>query len=172
MLLNSSYQGQVKTSPHQHPLSYSLHKHVTRNLEAECWRTKKKSRRQEAGSRRRRHTYARGWLMLIYGSVCAQSLSRVWLYVTLWTAAGQALLSMGFSRQEHWSTLPFPTPGDLPNPEIKPATLVSTALQADSLPLAPPGKPYVWQKPIQHCKVIILQLKISNFFPKKWICRS
>ena len=50
----------------------------------------------------------------------------------------QAPLFMGFSRQEYWSGLPFPPPGDLPNSGIKPK---SSALQADSLPLAPPGKP-------------------------------
>ena len=51
--------------------------------------------------------------------------------VTLWTVAYQAALSMGFSRQEYWSGLPFPSPGDLPNPGNEPA---SPALQADSLP--------------------------------------
>ena len=50
------------------------------------------------------------------------------LCVTLWAIARQAPLSMGFSRQEHWSGLPFPSPGDLPNPEIKPASLMSPAL--------------------------------------------
>ena len=50
----------------------------------------------------------------------------------------QAPLSMEFSRQEHWSGLPFPSPGDLPNPGIKPG---SPASQADSLPSEPPGKP-------------------------------
>ena len=58
--------------------------------------------------------------------------SRVQLCVTLWTAACQAPLSMGFSRQEHWSGLPCPPPGDLPDPGIKPR---SHALQVDSLPL-------------------------------------
>ena len=48
-----------------------------------------------------------------------------------WTVAHQAPLSMGFSRQEHWSRLPFPSPGDLPDPGIEPK---SPALQADSLP--------------------------------------
>ena len=52
--------------------------------------------------------------------------------------AHQAPLSMGFSRQEHWSGLPCPSPGDLPNPGIKP---MSPELQADSLPSEPPGKP-------------------------------
>ena len=55
----------------------------------------------------------------------------VLLFVTSWTVACQAPLSMGFSRQEHWSGLPFPSPGDLPNPEIEPG---SPELQADSLP--------------------------------------
>ena len=58
--------------------------------------------------------------------------------VTPWTVAHQALLSMGFSRQECYSGLPFPSPGDLPDPEIEPR---SPALQADSLPSEPPGKP-------------------------------
>ena len=50
----------------------------------------------------------------------------------------QVPLSMEFSRQEHWSGLPFPSPGDLPNPGIKPG---SPASEADSLPSEPPGKP-------------------------------
>ena len=53
---------------------------------------------------------------------------------TSWTAAHQAPLSMGFSRQEYWSGLPFPSPGDLPDPGIKPE---SPVLQADSLPAEP-----------------------------------
>ena len=57
---------------------------------------------------------------------------------TPWTAAHQAPLSMGFSRQEYWGGLPRPPPGDLPNPGIKPR---SPALQADSFPSEPPGKP-------------------------------
>ena len=49
--------------------------------------------------------------------------SRVWLFATLWTVAHQAPLSMSFSRQEYWSRLPCPSPGDLPDPGIKPASL-------------------------------------------------
>ena len=56
---------------------------------------------------------------------------------TLWTVTRQATLSMEFFRQEYWSGLPFPSPGDLPNPGIKPG---SPALQADSLPSEPPDK--------------------------------
>ena len=65
------------------------------------------------------------------------SLSHVWLFATLWTVAYQAPQSMEFFRQEYWSGLPFPSPGDLPNPGIKPG---SPALQADALPSEPPGK--------------------------------
>ena len=56
---------------------------------------------------------------------------------TSWTVARQASLSMGFPRQEYWSWLPFPSPGDLPNPGIEPR---APTLQADSLPIEPPGK--------------------------------
>ena len=62
--------------------------------------------------------------------VKVKSLSRVQLFATPWTAAYQVPPSMGFSRQECWSGLPFPSPGDLPNPGIEPA---SPALQADVL---------------------------------------
>ena len=54
--------------------------------------------------------------------------SRVQLFVTLWTVACQAPLSMGFPRQEYWSGLPFPPPGDLPNPGIESASLTSPEL--------------------------------------------
>ena len=53
--------------------------------------------------------------------------SRVWLGVTLWNVACQALLSMGFSRQEYWSGLPFPFPRDLPDPGIEPRALAMKA---------------------------------------------
>ena len=65
-------------------------------------------------------------------------LSRVRLLVTPRTVTLQAPLSIGFSRQDYWSGLPFPSPGDLPDPGIEPR---SPALQADSLPSEPPGKP-------------------------------
>ena len=68
-------------------------------------------------------------------------LSRVQLFATLWTVACQAPLSMEFFRHDYWSGLPFPSPGDLPTPGIEPKSPVSPALQADSLPAEPPGKP-------------------------------
>ena len=66
-----------------------------------------------------------------------QSSSRVQLFATPQTVAHQAPLSSGFSRQKDWSGLPFSSPGDVPNPGIKPR---SCPLQADSLPSEPPGK--------------------------------
>ena len=65
-------------------------------------------------------------------------LSCVRLFATPWTVAHQAPPSMGFSRQEYWSGLPFPSPGALPHPGIEPR---SPALQADALISEPPGKP-------------------------------
>ena len=61
--------------------------------------------------------------------VCLLShFSHVQLFVTLWIVARQDLLSMELSRQEYWSGLPFPSPGDLPNPGIKPVSFKSPAL--------------------------------------------
>ena len=65
-----------------------------------------------------------------YVKVKVKSLSHVQLFVTLWIVAHEAPPSMGFSRQEYWSGLPFPSAGDLPDPGIKPR---SPALQAEAL---------------------------------------
>ena len=77
-------------------------------------------------------------------------LSCVWLFVTPWTTACQASLSMGLSRQQFWSGLPCPFSGHLPNPGIEPR---SPALPSDSLPYEPPGKP----KNIEVCSLSLLQ---------------
>ena len=61
--------------------------------------------------------------------------------VTLWTVAHQAPVSMKFFKQEYWSGLPSPPPGDLPDPGIELSSLVSPALQTDSLPLSHRGSP-------------------------------
>ena len=71
--------------------------------------------------------------------VHAQLLSCVWLSATPWTVAHQAPLSMGFSRQEYWSGFPFPFPGDLPDPGIKPT---SSALSGGFFTTVPPEKPH------------------------------
>ena len=66
------------------------------------------------------------------------SLSHAQLFANPWTVACQLPLSMGFSRQEYWRGLPFPSPGHLPDPGIEPR---SPALRADALTSEPPGKP-------------------------------
>ena len=74
--------------------------------------------------------------MLFLTVLHAQFLSHLWPFAAPWTIAHQTPLSMGFSRQEYWRGLPFPSPGDRPNPGIEPA---SPALQVDSLPLSYQG---------------------------------
>ena len=76
----------------------------------------------------------------------------------LCTVARQAPLCMGFSRQEYWSGLPFPSPGDLPDPGIE---LWSPALQADSLPTETPGKPLT---KLEYKKAIDMTLLIWLLF--------
>ena len=102
--------------------------------------------RRERG-RERRETDGNGSSVLLLTNSCPEihsqavkvkSLSHVRLFVTPWTVTYQAPLSMGFSRQEYWSGLPFPSPGDLPDPGIEPG---SPTLQANALTSEPPGKP-------------------------------
>ena len=78
----------------------------------------------------------------------SEPLRCVRVFATPWTLAHQAPLSMGFSRQEYWSGLPFPSPGDLPIPGIYPR---SPTLQADSLPSEPPGKASKVQRMAELC---------------------
>ena len=79
--------------------------------------------------------------------VKVKSLSRVRLFVTLWTVAYQAPLSMGFSRQEYWSGFLCPSPGDLPDPGIEPRDQIRyPTLEADALTSEPPGKPLGYPK--------------------------
>ena len=79
------------------------------------------------------------YVYLLYVSMCLVTQSCLTV-LTPWTVAHQASLSRGFFRQEHWSELPCPPPGILPNPGIEPR---SQALQVDSLPSEPPGRPYI-----------------------------
>ena len=80
--------------------------------------------------------YALFFLNSILRAVCSATFSHVWLFATPWTVVCQASLSMEFSRQVYWSGLPCPSPGDLSNRGIKPRSPVSSASQADSLPLS------------------------------------
>ena len=94
--------------------------------------------------------------MLVY---VLSRFSRVHLFVTPWTVARQAPLSMGLSRQEYWSGLSFPSPEDLSNPGIEPR---SPALQADSLPAEPQGKPLCFKGKWFLCNVL------SKYILKLW----
>ena len=94
-----------------------------------------------------------------------KSLSHVQLFETPWTVAYQAPPSMGVSRQKYWSGLPFPSPGDLPDPGIEPG---SPALQADTLTSQPPGKPqecsnYHTIVVISHTSKVILKILQARF---------
>ena len=90
-----------------------------------------------------------------------KSLSCVRLFAVPWTAAHQAPPPMGFSWQEYWSGLSFPSPGDLPNPGIKPR---SPALQADALTSEPPGKKNLHS--VLKSREITLPTKV--LWPKFW----
>ena len=84
------------------------------------------------------------WIILNHCTlrcVCAQSLSPVWLFATLWTVTHKVPLPMEFSRQEYWSRLPFSSPGDLPDPGIK---LTSPALAGGFFTAIPPRKLASW----------------------------
>ena len=72
--------------------------------------------------------------------------SHVWLFEALWTVACQAPLSMGFSKQESWSGLPCPPPGNLSHPGVETASRAAPALLVDSLPLSHQGSPPIKYK--------------------------
>ena len=107
--------------------------------------------------------------------VWVKLLSRVQLFVILWTVAYQAPPSMEFSRQEYWSGLPFPSPGDLPDPGIEPR---SPSLQADALLSEPPGKPiwlideWIYQSDGHHLGVGVPLLLRANYEVCNWVENS
>ena len=97
---------------------------------------------------------------------CVCVLSCVWFFETPGTVACQAPLSMEFSRQEHWSELLFPTPGDLPNPRTKPRFLVPPVLAGRFFPTEPPGKPILlsratWMAQLSHFSLQCLSFSLS-----------
>ena len=89
-----------------------------------------------------------------YDSLCV--LSRVRLLTTPWTVACQVLLSMEFAWQEYWSGLPFPPPGHLPDPGIKPMSLVSPALAGGFFTTAPLGKPMGYEAAIKKIREVLM----------------
>ena len=89
------------------------------------------------------------------------ALSHVWLFATAWTVAHLAPLSMGFSRQESWSVLPFPTPGDLPNPGIETESLSSPVLAGGFFTTS-----ISWEAlPLLKVKVLVTQSYLTLFDP-------
>ena len=98
-----------------------------------------------------------------------KSFSCVQLLVTPWTIAYQAPQSMGFSRQEYWSGVPFPSPGDPPYPGVEPG---SPALWADALSSKPPGKPHTMWKSLYKCSPVTSENcleRISKFLMNEWM---
>ena len=92
------------------------------------------------------------------------------LLVTLWTVVRQAPLSMGFSRQEYWSGLPFPSPGDLPDPGLEPTSPVSPALAGGFFTTSSTWEAWaVHQNLMQQCKSTILQDKIKWQKKQVWM---
>ena len=79
----------------------------------------------------------------------ASSLSHICLFAAPWTIARQDALSMEFYRQGYWSGLPFPTPGDIPNPGVEPMSLVSLALAGGFFITESPGRPMEYYSAIK-----------------------
>jgi len=92
---------------------------------------------------------------------CVYALIWVRFFMTPWTAARQTPLFLGFSRQEYWSGLAFPPPGDLPNLGMKSMALSSPALASRSFTTAPPGKPI---------SVLPTSISIISLFPFQLTC--
>ena len=101
----------------------------------------------------------------------AQLLSHVPFFVTSWTVACKAPLSMAFSRQEYWSGFPFPPPGDLPNPGIEPTSPASPALQVDSLPRSHLGSPS-WLYHNTKQSVCFVWLFFGLFLEVRYLCQE
>ena len=93
-----------------------------------------------------------------------KSLSHVQLFVTPWTIACQAPLSMGFSRQEYWSKLPFPPPGDLPDPGTEPMSLMSPALAGGFFTTSA-----TWEATIYESEVYVTMEKLLNLSESQFL---
>ena len=134
------------------------------------------------------HTYMYSWVPLpstgnyhhIVNQLCAvlSCFSHVQLCATQWTTARQAPLFMGFSRQEYWSGLPCPPPGDIPDPGIKPASLRSPALAGEvfttSAPQPTPREALISHAPIQNKKFTKKEMWRYFFGPRSqsWESKS
>ena len=107
------------------------------------------------------------YLHYLHHSLKVKLLSCVQLFATPWTVAYQAPPSMGFFRQEYWSGLPFPSPGDLPDPGIEPR---SPAVQADALTSEPPGNPYSYHQDIPISPILRCPLLYPSYLAQ--LCSS
>ena len=87
------------------------------------------------------------WVIRVHEWVLSH-FSRVWLFVAPWAVTHQAPLSMGFSRQEYWSGLPFPSPGDLPDPGIEPGSLTFPALAGKFFTTSATWEAFVYTYPL------------------------
>jgi len=101
-------------------------------------------------------------------ATCACMLSCVQLFVALWTVARQAPLSMEFSRQEYWGWLPFPSPGDFPNPGIKPASLMSFPLAGGFFTTSNTWEPQAHFYSYCTCQCAMESAVYLNFLNKKY----
>ena len=99
--------------------------------------------------------------------MCVQLLSHVLLFATPWTVACQASLSMEFSRQEYWSGLPFPSPGDLPGPGVEPTFLAPCALTGRFSTSESPGKPGKSYHVTQQSHSLWIPKRIENICPQR-----
>ena len=118
---------------------------------ASCWKVEKRMEKYIGEIWESMEAIAKSWYRRLW-----KLLSHVWLFVIPWTVACQAPLSMGFSRQEYRSGLPFPSPGDLPNPGIEPR---SPALQAGSLPSHQGSTREAWYRRLVGQKTLLMEAK-------------
>ena len=100
------------------------------------------------------------WYHLFLWS-CALLLGHIWFFVTLWTVAHQAPLSVGFSKQEFWSGVPFPTPGSLPDPGIESTNLASPALTSGLFTISA-----TWKADVTYTYNLKIK-QISEYWKKK-----
>ena len=143
--LPTMWEIQVRSLGREDPLEKETATHSSTLAWKIPW-TEEPGRLQSMGSQRIRHDWATSLhfcLNLIWKEKIFSPKVVPKSFEFLQTVACQASLSMKFlPRQEYWSGLPFPSPGDLPDPGIKPVSLVSLALQIDSLPTKSSGKPH------------------------------
>jgi len=111
-------------------------------------------------------TFIMNWDFMYPLSLQAQSLSHVWLFVTPWPVANKVPLPMEFPRQQYWSGLSFPSPGDIPDPGIKSVSSVSPGLPGGFFTTEPPGKLLSFLH-LKTNNLALVTKKLSNNLPPK-----